>query len=123
MISYVTTPSNRQLTLRHLTKVGKDTIMMWEDSSCWHRDEFSPPVFVRGSGWAMIVPVAGHEHELSAIHSGSFIRIHTTDRSSLQPTDVLVKEIVANMQSLQQSRLAIAEEILMRSSKQQEEKQ
>lgn len=91
MTSYVSTPSDRLLTLRQLRKVGKDTILLWEDSSCWHRDEFAPPVLVRGSGWAMIAPVPGHEHDLSVIHSGSFIQIHATDGSSLQPTDVLVR--------------------------------
>lgn len=88
-------------------------MLLWEDASCWQQDTNSLPISVRGSGWAFATPVSDHGDELSIVHSGGVFQIYTADGSRLEPTDALVGDIVTYKQSLQQSRVAILEHILI----------
>lgn len=92
--------------------------MLWEDAFSWKSSitrSSSEGFLVRGSGWAMITPLEGRDHELSVVHSGSFIQMNAKDGSTIKLTDVFVSDIVEYMQTLQKARIATMETILLSS--------
>lgn len=101
-----------RLNLRRIVKVGKSSILLWEDAY-WQNDASSAHLLVRSSGWAYVSPVVGHEDEMSFIFCGGNIQIHTTDESTLKASSAKVKTIVQFMQSLQRSRVSCMEESLL----------
>lgn len=104
--------------LQRLMHVRSRTVMLWEDAFCWHEHRNSPRAIVRGSGWVLIAPVSGHQHELSIVFSGGFILIHTSDRSRLRSSDAVIESIVAYVQMEQRARIRSLEDALMNTIRQ-----
>lgn len=110
------TELGRRLILQRLVQVRGRTLVLWEDAFCYESytsTTSSVKGTVRGSGWAVISPVEGHIDDLSVVHSGGFIQIHSTDQSNLQTSDQLSTDIVSYSQALHRSRMTRLEEILI----------
>lgn len=116
---YLPTATDRRLILRRLVNATNSTILLWEDASCWKGKGTSASAFIRGSGWALVSPVAGRADKLSVIQCGGLIQIKAMREECIKPGDALVKDIMAYTQSLQRSRIESLEDILLDASRDQ----
>lgn len=114
------TESSRRLILRQIETTANRTILLWEDAFSWQSGNDAPNIIVRGSGWVLVAPTPGHEEALSVVHSGAFIYIHSTDGSTLQPTNALVNDISEYTKLMQKARITCLESVLIGEQQRQE---